>query len=320
MSTAAVSAVFVTSSPIAAIAVTAATTYAGVSGMPVSLHVNSESATLKTVILGYAENFHQVPPAIINETQKRTYFSDNAPTRETLVAELDGFRQTLEANGVTVLRPSPLSDVPDQLMPRDIGVVIGSTLVVSRMAKASRRDEWRGITWLIDQLDPAQVLFVPDPAILEGGDVIVESNVIYVGIGQRTNEAGFRFLAKSFPHYKVVPVYLKSVAQGEDVLHLDCAFVPLGNRHALIYPDGLQDMPEIIRERYTLIPVTRDEQMALATNVLSISSGTVISRPDMVRVNVAMRAAGLQVIEVKYDDPPKTGGSFRCTTLPLCRE
>lgn len=311
MSIATVPAVFVTLSSVAP--------NAEVSGMPVSLHVNSESATLKTVILGYAENFHQIPPAIINETQKRTYFSDNAPTRETLVAELDGFRQTLEANGVTVLRPSPLSDVPDQLMPRDIGVVIGSTLVVSRMAKPSRRDEWRGITWLIDQIDPAQVLFVPDPAVLEGGDIIVEGDVIYVGIGQRTNEAGFRFVAKSFPHHKVVPVYLKSVAQGEDVLHLDCAFVPLGNRHALIYPDGLQDMPEIIRERYTLIPVTREEQMALATNVLSIAPSTVISRPDMGRVNAALRAVGLQVIEVKYDDPPKTGGSFRCTTLPLCR-
>lgn len=305
---------------IAAMTATESLTHLDTTDMPVALHVKSESATLKTVILGYAENFHQVPPSIINETQKRTYFSDNPPTRELLVTELDGFRQVLEANGVTVFRPAPLPNVPDQLMPRDIGVIIGSTLVISRMAKSSRRDEWRGITWLIDQINPAQVLFVPDPAVLEGGDVILDGDVIFVGIGQRTNEAGFRFLAKSFPHYKVVPVYLKSITDGEDVLHLDCAFVPLGNRHALIYPEGMMDVPAIIYERYAPIMVTREEQSALATNVLSIAPDTVISRPDMVRVNEALRATGLRVIEVKYDNPPKTGGSFRCTTLPLRRE
>jgi N-dimethylarginine dimethylaminohydrolase len=287
---------------------------------PITLHATSEAGRLRTVILGYADNFHQVEPEIINETQKRTYFGANPPTRERLIAEMDGFRRALETFGVTVLRPAPVNGVPDQLMPRDIGVTIDETLVITRMAKASRRDEWLGLTPLLDQLPAAQVVRVPEGAVLEGGDVIVDAGVIYVGIGQRTDAAGYHFLKAQFPHYTVLPVHLKPVAAGEDVLHLDCAFVPLGRGHALIYPDGLELLPEIIRERYALIPVTRDEQAALATNVLSISPDTVVSRPQMTRVNAEMRARGYTVVQVPYDDPPKTGGAFRCSTLPLWRE
>lgn len=283
------------------------------------LWVNSETGLLKSVILGYPDNFHHIPPEIINETQKRTYYGDNPPTRENLIAQMDEFRRVMEANGVQVLRPRPVSNVPDQLMPRDIGVVIDDIFVVSRMAKKSRQDEWLGIANLIDGFDQKRVIYVPEPAIVEGGDVIVDRGVIFVGIGQRTNEAGFRFLAQQFPHYRVVPVYLKLVSEGEDVLHLDCAFVPVGKHHALIYPDGLECVPDILRQMYHWIEVTRDEQQSLAPNVLSLSPEIVVSRPDMTRVNAELRAAGLKVIEVLYDDPPKTGGSFRCSTLPLRR-
>lgn len=283
------------------------------------LWVDSENRTLRTVILGYPDNFHQVPPEIINETQKQTYFGDNPPRRETLIAEMAEFRRVLESEGVYVLRPTALPDVPDQLMPRDIGFVVDDVFVISRMARQSRQREWLGLTFLLDDFDPERIAEVPPPAILEGGDVIVDRGVIYVGIGQRSNEAGAQFLAQRFPQYQIVPVYMKTPDQGEDVLHLDCAFVPVGAGYALIYPDGLVCVPDILRERYRWIEVSRAEQQALATNVLSISPGVVVSRPQMGWVNQALRAVGLIVREVKYDDPPKTGGSFRCTTLPLCR-
>ena len=86
------------------------------------LCVTSETGRLRSVIIGYPDNFHQVPPAIINETQKQYYFGPDRPTRERIMAELDGFKQVLAGHGVEVLQPEPLDDVPDQLMTRDIGV------------------------------------------------------------------------------------------------------------------------------------------------------------------------------------------------------
>lgn len=285
-----------------------------------TLCVTSETGRLRSVIIGYPDNFHQVPPAIINETQKQYYFGPNRPTRERVMAELDGFKQTLTSHGVAVLQPEQLDGVPDQLMTRDIGVVIGDTFVVTKMARESRRDEWLGLLPILDQIGTQRVIKVPDDIVLEGGDVIVDNGRLFVGLSQRTGPEGAAYLASRFPQFEVVPVPLKQLVDGENVLHLDCSFVPVGPRNALIYPDGLAQMPAAIAEEYDLIEVTKAEQQILATNVLSLSPTQVIARNRASRVNAELRQCGLEVIELPFDDPPKTGGSFRCCSLPLWRD
>ena len=285
-----------------------------------TLCVTSETGRLRSVIIGYPNNFHDIPPAIINETQKKYYFGPNAPTKEKVMAELGGFKQALAQHGVEVLQPEPLNNVPDQLMTRDIGVVIGDTFVVTQMARESRRDEWLGLLPILDEIGTQRVIKVPDEIVLEGGDVIVDNGRIFVGLSQRTGREGAEFLTSRFPQFEVVPVPLKQLSDGENVLHLDCSFVPIGSRSALIYPDGLAEMPAAIVDHYDFIEVTQAEQQILATNVLSISPTQVIARQQASRVNAALRQHGLEVIELPFEDPPKTGGSFRCCSLPLWRD
>lgn len=285
-----------------------------------SLCVTTETGRLRSVIIGYPDNFHQVPPAIINEIQKKYYFSPNRPTRERVVAQLNSYSTTLAQHHVEVLQPCPIAGVPDQLMTRDIGVVIGNTFVITRMARKSRQDEWHGLQPILAQIDQQQIVRVPEGVVLEGGDVIVDNGRIFVGLSQRTGLEGANFLTQQFPDFEVIPVPLKQLADGEDVLHLDCSFLPVGSHHALIYADGLAEMPAIIPQRYDLIPVTKAEQQFLATNVLSISPTQVISRAQSKRVNAELRQRGLEVIALEFDDPPKTGGSFRCCSLPLWRD
>jgi N-dimethylarginine dimethylaminohydrolase len=285
-----------------------------------TLCVTSETGRLRSVIIGYPDNFHLVEPAIINETQKQYYFGPNRPTREQVMAELNGYCATLAEHGIEVLQPAPLDGVPDQLMTRDIGVVIGDTFVITQMAQESRRDEWLGLQAILDQIDPQKIVRVPDGVVLEGGDVIVDNGRIFIGLSQRTEPAGVQFIASHFPDFEVIPVPLKQLSDGEDVLHLDCSFLPVGSHHALIYRGGLATIPAAITEQYDLIEVTKAEQQILATNVLSISPTQVISRTKSSRVNAELRRRGLEVIELPFDDPPKTGGSFRCCSLPLWRD
>ncbi|MFK7917594.1 MAG: dimethylarginine dimethylaminohydrolase family protein [Ilumatobacter sp.] len=282
--------------------------------------VDSETAPLRSVIVGYPDNFLQVDPEIINETQRQYYFGPDAPTPEAVTKQLNGFIDELTARGVEVLQPHPLPYVPDQMMTRDIGVVIGDTFVVTTMAARSRRHEWRGYAHLFERFpEHVKVLFGPEDLVIEGGDVIVDRGKVFVGIGQRTTLAGAAWLMQLVPDFEIVPVNLNGLHDGEDVLHLDCSFLPVGNGHALIYPDGIRDIPAALRETYDLIEITRDEQQLLGTNVLSIDPNTVISQPTSTRINAEMRARGIEVVEVPYSEPPKTGGSFRCCTLPLHR-
>jgi len=284
------------------------------------VHVDSEIAPLRSVIVGYPDNFLDVEPEIINETQRKFYDGPDAPTKAAVTEQVNGFIDVLRERGITVHQPRPLPYIPDQMMTRDIGVVIGDTLVVTTMAAVSRKHEWRGYAYLFEEFMPeTKVIFGPEDLVIEGGDVIVDKGKVFVGIGQRTTLAGAAWLMQLVPDYEIVPINLRGLHDGEDVLHLDCSFLPVGKGSALIYPDGMREVPASVRETYDLIEVTRDEQQRLGTNVLSLDSSTVISQPTSGRINDEMRARGIDVIEVPYSEPPKTGGSFRCCTLPLHR-
>ena len=282
--------------------------------------VDSETAPLRSVLVGYPDNFLQVDAEIINESQRQWYDGPDAPTPAAVTEQLNGFIDTLTARGVAVHQPHPLPYLPDQMMTRDIGVVIGDTFVVTTMAAKSRRHEWRGYAHLFEHFpEHVKVLFGPEDLVIEGGDIVVDQGKVFVGIGQRTTLAGAAWLMQLVPGYEIVPVNLNGLDDGEDVLHLDCSFLPVGDGFALIYPGGMRDVPAALRESYELIEVSRDEQQMLGTNVLSLSPDCVISRDDSVRINSEMRARGIEVIELPYSEPPKTGGSFRCCTLPLHR-
>lgn len=215
--------------------------------------------------------------------------------------------------------------VYDQLTPRDIGVTIGQRFLMCNMARRSRRYEITGVfPFILSRGGEEPNLIIPDDpaALMEGGDLMVDKGRLLVGISQRTNEAGLAFLQATFgQEFEVVPVHCRPLSEGENVLHLDCTFNPVGSNHCLIYPDGFREVPEVIRKDYQWIEVRKEEQAALATNVLSIDPEVVISRdhPACERVNQEMERIGLRVIRIPFDGAPATGGSFRCCSLPLVR-
>jgi len=283
----------------------------------------SETAPLRQVIIGRWEGYRKVEAYVerVNMDQQKSL-----PTADELQPEFEAFQRALEAEGVTVFRPDYVGKfVYDQLTPRDIAVTIGHQVVLCNMIKSSRRYE---VTGIIPHLlgmegEEPNILIPPHhDMLLEGGDILVDKGYLFVGLSQRTNKAGFEYLQDTFAdQFELVPLYCKSLQEGENVLHLDCTFNPVGEQHALIYPQGLRRVPDVIVDAYEWIEVTADEQAALATNVLSVDERTVISRahPACRRVNNLLRSIGLRVIEVPFDGAPSTGGSFRCCSMPLVR-
>jgi N-dimethylarginine dimethylaminohydrolase len=57
----------------------------------------------------------------------------------------------------------------------------------------------------------------------------------------------------------------------------------------------------------------------MGTNVLSIGDRKIISLPVNKNVNKQLRDRGYEVIEVDITEIIKSGGSFRCCTLPILR-
>lgn len=290
----------------------------------IKLNIENEFDRLTHVVVGTARGYHRnaARVEVVNETQRNTFDRGAFPTEKSLLVEFSAFKQALTKNGVQIYEPELAPEtVQDQTCPRDIGFVIGNVLVIAAMRNYSRKEEFAGISYLLD-LWQGRVLEVPKNISLEGGDVIIDQGCIFVGVGQRSGSAGLEFLRANFgDQYKVVPMPCRSAADGENILHLDCTFQPLGLGHALIYREGLETIPSEISNNYSLIPVTRSEADALATNILSIRPDALIARstPECARVNGELRKHGYHVIEVQFDLVPSTGGSFRCATLPLRR-
>lgn len=284
----------------------------------------NETDRLKQVIIGRYEGYRQYEDyvEIVNEEQKK-----GLPQVEQLETEFNNFQKTMEEYGVQVIVPEYVGKfVYDQLTPRDIGFVVGDKFVLCHMKKASRRYEAAGIFKILNEVSGAGMdILIPENynTLLEGGDVMVDKGNLFIGLSQRSNELGYRFLKHHFgKQFNVIPLQCSSLDEGENVLHLDCTFNPVGENLALIYPPGFEHIPDEISKNYEWIEVRDYEQALLATNVLSLDRNTVISRnhPQCKRVNDEMRNRGLRVIEIDFDGAPATGGSFRCCTLPLHRQ
>lgn len=111
-----------------------------------------------------------------------------------------------------------------------------------------------------------------------------------------------------------------SIPFKEKFLHLDYVFNVISPDVALIYPDALtKEDIKLFSSKYDFIEVSHEEQFTLGTNVLCIGNKRILSLPVNKQVNKQLRSHGFEVIEVDISEIIKSGGSFRCCTLPILR-
>lgn len=249
---------------------------------------------------------------VINETQRR-YHKENIDV-EKAVSQHSKLLEVLKSNGIETYI-LPVNDAfPEQVFTRDIGFTVGETVFISDMKMPVRQGE-EGVLkkWLSDR-GLTYIDLVEDET--EGGDVLVHGKTVYIGLSSRTTPGAVERIQSHLPNHDVV-----SLPIHEDILHLDCIFNILSERDALIHREGLlKEDVERLASKFNLIDVSREEQFTMGVNVLSIGNNKVISLPINEEVNSKIREHGYEVIEVEFDEIIKSGGSFRCCTLPLLRE
>ncbi|MDM5317517.1 dimethylarginine dimethylaminohydrolase family protein [Fictibacillus sp. b24] len=275
-------------------------------------HVNcdSEYGVLKKVIV--CEPRYMKIDEIINETQ-RHFAKDNINMKRAM-KQHQLFVETMKNNGVDVYKLPAIERFPEQVFTRDIGFTIGETVFVSRMGSNIRDGEEKVLrNWLLEHQINLSLI---EGDRIEGGDVIVHGDTVFIGVSGRTSEETIQELQSQLPHMNVV-----SVPFHPKYLHLDCVFNILSEKDALIYKDAFDDKEyQILAAKFNIIEVEKDEQFTLGTNVLSIGNNKVLSLPVNKKVNAALRERGFDVLEVDISEIIKSGGSFRCCSMPLYRE
>lgn len=248
---------------------------------------------------------------VINETQK--VYKDANIDIKLASKQHKLFVETLKEHDVEVIEIEPDSALNEQVFTRDIGFTIGDKVRIGKMASDIRLKEIGHFTRLLTELNiPYQDELVDS---IEGGDVIIDGELIWVGVSGRTSKHAIAKLQELLPDHQVI-----SLPLAEGILHLDCTFNIVSPDLALAYPGGLSETDlEKIHSHYQVIEVKDKEQFTLGTNVLSIGNKKVISLPENQHVNKVLREKGFEIIEVAFNEIIKSGGSFRCCTMPVVR-
>ncbi|HQF48489.1 MAG TPA: arginine deiminase family protein, partial [Flavobacterium alvei] len=292
------------------------------------LSINDETSRLRTVVLGVANSNGPTPsieeaydPKSLEHILAGTY-----PKEEDMVVEMEAFNQIFEKYEVTVFRPEIIENY-NQIFTRDIGFVIGDVFIKSNILPERVR-ELDAIQYVIDQIQPEKVVTPPEEVHIEGGDVMLWDDYVFIGtykgsdykdyITARTNREGVQFIKELFPNKKVKEFDLiKSKIEARDnALHLDCCFQPVGKDKAIIYKRGFREeadylfLVQLFGEE-NLFHITRKEMYSMCSNIFSIDTNVVVSEKKFSRLNKWLKKQGFIVEKIPYAEISKQEGLLR---------
>ena len=281
----------------------------------IRLNISNETNDLEAVLLGIAESFGG--PLNIDQcydpTSKKNILEGTFPLEKDIVPEIEEFCSILKKYNVQVFRPKEKKGL-NQIFARDIAFVIDDKIVLPNIIK-DRQEELNHIKFILDQVPNNSILKMPDDARVEGGDVIVCNDFLFIGFSEkndfekykvsRTNKLGVTFLEKQFKNKKIKSFELNKSDDDplRNALHLDCCFQPIGLDKAILFDGGF-----------------KNKMYEMCANVFSISNNVIVSQKKYFRLNNVLREKGFIVEELKYSEISKMGGLLRCSTMPLRRK
>jgi N-dimethylarginine dimethylaminohydrolase len=301
------------------------------------LNIQNETSRLRAVVLGTAQSNGPTPtieeaydPKSVEHIKAGTY-----PKEEDMIKEMEAVAEVLRKYDVKVYRPEIIESC-NQIFSRDIGFVIDDRFIKANILP-DREEELDAIQYIIDQMNTDKVIRPPEECHIEGGDVIVWNDHIFIGtyreadyanyIVARTNMEGVNWVVEQFPHKKIKSFNLRKsqIDAKENALHLDCCFQPIGKDKAIIHKNGF-----LVESEYqwlvnffgkeNVFEITKDEMYNMNSNIFSISEEVIISERNFTRLNTWLRNNGFTVEEVPYAEIAKQEGLLRCSTLPLFRD
>ena len=302
------------------------------------LNIKNETRKLKSVVLGQPKSMGPIP-TLEESYDAKSYHSiehNIYPKEEDIISEVSAFEAVLKKYDVEVLRPAIIKDY-NQVFARDVAFVIEDKMIISNVIK-DREDEQEAYRKIFEKVEWRKIINLPETAHIEGGDVIVWNDYLFIGTcysedyrsfkTARTNEYAIEILKEYFPKKRIIDLDLKKNDKipYEGILHLDCTFNPIGKDKCIIYKNGFVDesdyelVVDIFGEE-NCFNITDEEMFEMNPNIFSISPEVVVSDHTFTRMNKHLRDVwGFTVEEIPYREVSKMGGLLRCSTMPLVRE
>lgn len=241
------------------------------------------------------------------------------PDYERALQQHEAYCVALQECGVTLTKLEADTLYPDSCFvedpaivldarPRD-GVIKSRRLLLTRPGAESRQGEIEGLRAALNELFPGQLVNeIKAPATLDGGDVCEAGNHFFIGLSERTNEAGVAQLAALLTRsgYTSTVVDIRSV---NGLLHLKSAIAYLGDNR-LVISGALAGREEF--SGYDLIRVAPAEEYA--ANCVRVNDYVLVAA-GYPRFEAQLGELGYQTILLEMTEFQKMEGGLSCLSL-----
>src|SRR3989344_4290987 len=275
----------------------------------VPISVTSEWGQLKSAISHNASNMINCPDqADLFTAEELAKHPEQGPiVRNQFQSQHSRFRQLLAQSGVQLVAPETQPGAFCQVYTRDFGFVVDRTFFISTAIRDDyRKPEVEGLKSIVQNVD-GEVCEL-NQGITEGGDImVINDNLVFVGIGNTTDQEGYQNLANHLRE--------KGIAKIESVphfaLHLDCCLAPLPNGKVLHSQSRLpKSSREMLKPYFSeFIPLDpKEDVIDLAANIVWLNPEEVVSTQNARKTNQLLREMGYKVHVVKYGQPIRFWG------------
>lgn len=213
------------------------------------------------------------------------------------------YERVLQEAGCRLERLPAEPSLPDSVFVEDVAVVLDEMAVITRPGAVSRRGETASVA---RALEPHRRLAIIEaPGVLDGGDVLVIDDRIFVGRSSRTNAEGIEQMRElvSPAGYSVTAVSFAGC------LHLKSAATRVDAGRVLVNPSWVN--VEVF-DGVDVLSV--DPAEAAAANALAVGARVVVAA-QYPRTAARLRAAGLDVEAVDVSELIKAEAGVTCCSL-----
>ncbi|MDR1412753.1 MAG: nitrate reductase [Actinomycetes bacterium] len=281
-----------------------------------AVYVSNATNTLREVIC--------CPPTYyvfnaINEITKAWMEQGETERNEQMVTEWRSMTDAYRDLGVTVHEVAPDPNLEVMTFTRDFGAMVREGAIIGHFRHPVRQAETARYEAKLKELG-VPIVARCNAGCFEGGDFwMLDDHTLAFGLVDRTDLFGVANLREQLEKYGYTVV---GVPVPPDNLHLDMVFNIVAPGICLAVTQQLpHPFLEMLRRRhFTIIDVAPELVFQHGANVQALGDGRVLGIKNNATVNAALKAEGLDVIELELAQLLKAGGGPHCSTFPVRRD
>lgn len=248
-----------------------------------------------------------VRPPGANFAEGLTTVDLGAPILQKALEQHERYCEALQQCGLTLIRLEADLRYPDSTFVEDTAILTERCAILTRPGAISRAGEVGSIKEVLARYYPWFHAITP-PGTLDGGDVCEAADHFFIGISERTNEAGARQLAGFLARegYTSACVDIRGI---KGMLHLKSGLAYIGDNRLVVW-DSLAQQAAF--RGYDIVCVEAAERYA--ANCVWINEDVLLAA-GYPRFQATVQSFGYSVIALEMSEFEKMDGGLSCLSL-----